>query len=323
MRKIRGLLARWQRTRGMTERVLREDALKHIQHCKTHDRRPSLESLAGALDITTGEAARILHQLVARELIQMKADEFMLTPAGRDYALRIIRAHRLWERYLAEETGFEAHEWHSRAEKFEHKLSQKQANDLSTRLGYPTHDPHGDPIPTATGELHLHGGKPLTDMDVNVPLRIVHIEDEPTVVYVQLVKEGLNPRMIVKILDVSPERVRIYAEGKEIYLTPIVAANITVVPLPEHQKVTFEQCQRLSSLQPGQKGRVLNISAAARGQERRRLMDLGIIPGTIIEAEFNSPMDDPTAYRIRSALIALRREQADLINIVPLQENDP
>jgi Fe2+ transport system protein FeoA len=71
-----------------------------------------------------------------------------------------------------------------------------------------------------------------------------------------------------------------------------------------------------------QKGRVLNVSPAVRGQERRRLMDLGIIPGTIIEAEFQSPMSDPTAYRIRGALIALRREQADLISVVPLEEND-
>ncbi len=49
-------------------------------------------------------------------------------------------------------------------------------------------------------------------------------------------------------------------------------------------------------------------------------MDLGIVPGTTIEAEFNSPAGDPTAYRVRGALIALRREQADQINIIPLEE---
>jgi DtxR family Mn-dependent transcriptional regulator len=322
MHKIRGLLARWRRTRGMVERVLWEDALKHIQHCETHDLRPSLESLAGALDVTTGEAARILNGLVAQELVQMHGDEFWPTSAGRDYALQIIRAHRLWERYLAEETGFAAPEWHSRAEQFEHKLSQEQANDLSTRLGHPPRDPHGDPIPTAKGELAPHGGKPLTAMDINIPLRIIHIEDEPGSVYVHLVKEGLYPGMIVQITEVSPQRVRISADGKEISLPPIVAANISVVPLPESERVTPGQSQRLSRLQLGQKGRVLNISAVTRGQERRRLMDLGIIPGTIIETELHGPLGDPTAYRVRGALIALRREQADLINVVLLQEKD-
>jgi DtxR family transcriptional regulator, Mn-dependent transcriptional regulator len=322
MCKILRLLARWQRTRGMSERVLWEDALKHIQRCETHDHRPSLESLAGALDVSTGEVVRILNRLAAQELVHMQADEFWLTSAGRDYALRIIRAHRLWERYLAEETGFAASEWHPRADQYEHQLSPEQADDLSATLGHPTHDPHGDPIPTATGELRLHGGKPLTAMDLNVSLRIVHIEDEPGAVYVQLVKEGLHPGMIVQIMEISPQRVSICADGKQLFLPPIVAANISVLTLPESQKVTFGQCQRLSGLQPGQKGCVLNVSPAARGPERRRLMDLGIIPGTVVEAELHSPMRDPTAYRVRGALIALRREQADLINVVPLQEND-
>jgi DtxR family transcriptional regulator, Mn-dependent transcriptional regulator len=322
MRKIRRLLARWQRGRGMAERVLWEDALKHIQHCETQDRRPSLESIAGALEITTGEAARILNRLVGQELVQMQAGEFWLTPLGRDYALHIIRAHRLWERYLAEETGFAEREWHTQADQYEHQLSQEQANNLYSALGHPTHDPHGDPIPTAKGELHPHGGKPLTAMQVNTSLRIVHIEDEPDAVYVRLVKEGLHPGMNVRITEISPQRVHICADGKELSLPPIVAANISVVPLPESQRVAFEQSQRLSDLQMSQKGRVLNVSPAVRGQERRRLMDLGIIPGTIIEAELHSPMNDPTAYRVRGALIALRREQADLINVLPLQEND-
>jgi DtxR family transcriptional regulator, Mn-dependent transcriptional regulator len=322
MRKLHRLLTRWRRSLGMGESILWEDALKHIQRCETHDRRPTLESLAGALDVTTGEAVEILNTLAARELIQMQADDFRLTPSGHDYALRIIRAHRLWERYLAEETGFSANEWHLRAEQLEHKLTQEQTNELSAMLGNPTHDPHGDPIPTATGELKPHGGKPLTAMDGTSPLRIVHIEDEPNEVYFQLLKEGLHPGMIVEIREISPQLVRICADGKEISLPPIVAVNITVVPLPESQRVELGQCQRLSNLQSGQKGRVLNISKAARGPELRRLLDLGIISGSIIEAELHSPMGDPTAYRVRGALIALRREQADLINIMLLPEAD-
>jgi DtxR family transcriptional regulator, Mn-dependent transcriptional regulator len=321
MRKIGRLLARWQRGRGMTERVQVEDALKHIQLCEIHERRPSLESLAGALEITTGEAARILERLASQELIEMHADGFRLTPTGREVAVRIIRAHRLWERYLAEETGFAAHEWHSLAHQLEHRISPEQANDLSVTLGHPTHDPHGDPIPTMIGELRPHGGNSLTAMDASIPLRIVHIEDEPADVYARLVKEGLHPGMIVQITDISSKQVRLCADGRELSLPPVVAANISVVALPETASFAVGQC-RLSDLQTGQKGHVLNLSPAARGPERRRFLDLGIIPGTIIEAELHSPMGDPTAYRIRGTLIALRREQADLINVLPLQEKD-
>jgi DtxR family Mn-dependent transcriptional regulator len=316
----RGLLPRWKRAGRMSERVLTEDALKHIHRFETHDLQPTLQSIAGALDISVNQAAHILNDLEARELVQIRAEEFGLTPAGRDYALRIIRAHRLWERYLAEETGFAEAEWHGQAEHYEHFLSEDQANALSQQLGNPTYDPHGDPIPTAAGDLQPHGGKPLTAMEVDVPLRIVHIEDEPDVVYAQLVAEGLHPGMEAWLTEISPQRVRFWAGDDEHVLAPVVAANISVLPLPEPVKVEPSPGERLSSLKPGQEGRVVNISRASRGPERRRLMDLGLVPGTVVAAEFLSPSGDPMAYRIRGALIALRREQADLINILALEE---
>jgi DtxR family Mn-dependent transcriptional regulator len=62
-------------------------------------------------------------------------------------------------------------------------------------------------------------------------------------------------------------------------------------------------------------GRVLDLSPACRGTQRRRLLDLGVVKGTEIEAELSSASGDPIAYRIRGALIGLRREQADWIRI--------
>ena len=69
-------------------------------------------------------------------------------------------------------------------------------------------------------------------------------------------------------------------------------------------------------------GRVLNIARTSRGSERRRFMDLGILPGTVITAEIASPSGDPTAYRIRDALIALRREQAELIRVQRMSDEE-
>jgi DtxR family Mn-dependent transcriptional regulator len=209
------------------------------------------------------------------------------------------------------------------AERQEHSLSPEEADALAMQLGNPSHDPHGDPIPTASGEISPHGSRLLSAVSVNEAVRIVHIEDEPEAVYAQLVAEGLHPGLAVRVMENTPRRVRFWADGDEHVLAPMLAANISVAPLVENQPPPEEACGGLPlhTLKPGQSGRVLNLSHRLRGAERRRMMDLGVLPGTIITAEFASSGQDPVAYNIRGALIALRKEQADSICIEPLVQN--
>jgi DtxR family Mn-dependent transcriptional regulator len=318
-RPERGVFWRWRRARQMTARVLREDALKHIHQCEIHDQRPTVKSLAGALNVSSDEIAALLEQLEAGDLLQVEGDGFYLTPAGREYALQIIRAHRLWERYLADATGFEEAEWHGQADLYEHTISPAEASRLSARLGYPTHDPHGDPIPTADGEVFYTDRVPLSVMEIDKPARIVHLEDEPEAVFAQLVAEGLHVGMVVRVLESSSRRLRFWAGGDEHTLAPLVAANIAVEPLPEEHREQEILGETLTSLNPGESGQVIGITARMRGAERRRLMDLGILPGTVIQAEIASPAGDPMAYRVRGALIALRSTQASQIQISKIQ----
>jgi DtxR family Mn-dependent transcriptional regulator len=306
----------------MSERVLKEDALKYIHKADIRGQQTNLQSVAGTLQISINQVAELVADLENQGLVSLKGGEIQLTPAGRDYALQVIRAHRLWERFLAEETGFDESEWHERAEQVEHLISQDEINALSDQLGNPTHDPHGDPIPTASGELVPHGGQPLTAIPLDQPARIVHIEDEPDAVYDQLVAEGLYPGMEVRVVEISPQRVRFWADGDEHLLAPIVAANISVLPFVYGAGVEGREGEQLSELIPGESGKVVNISPRCRGPERRRMMDLGILPGTIIKVEMTSPSGDPAAYRIRDALIALREEQANMINITRIQETE-
>lgn len=312
-----GLFYRWQRTRRVTERVLREDALKHIHRAEREGHRPTIQSIAGALDISTDDAARLLTHMVDMGLIVSSNGDFELTPAGRESALHIIRAHRLWERYLADETGFSEAEWHAQAEQLEHELAPPDVEALSAQLGYPTHDPHGDPIPTASGDWVAHGGQPLPALEPGTAGRIVHLEDEPEIVYAQLVAEGLHPGMNIIVIDKTDQRVRFWADGDEHVLAPLIAANISVLPVAEKAESAIEPVtgERLWALKPGEKAEVAALSRAARNVERRRLMDLGILPGVEIEAAFTSPGGDPTAYLVRDTLIALRKEQANHICI--------
>lgn len=311
----RGLIWRWHKARQLTQRVHSEDALKHIHKREMKGRHPTVESIAGSLQLSLNETAGLLQKMQSDNLLQIDQGEIRLTPQGRQSALHIIRAHRLWERYLAEETGFAEAEWHEKAEWQEHLLSPTAADNLAVQLGHPTHDPHGDPIPTASGELVTHGGQPLTNFPLDTPGLIVHLEDEPEVVYAQLTAEGLHPGMVIRVTESSPQRVRFWANGDEHLLAPMVATNISVVPLPEEAEAAPTGCERLACLEPGETAEVISLSHACRGTERRRFLDLGILPGTVIRAEIRSPGGDPTAYRIRGALIALRQEQANLINV--------
>ena len=310
----RGLFWSFVRARHATQRVLMEDALKHMFDCESKGRQGSIASLSGVLNVTRNRAAELLGLLEAAELVTLAAGAYELTNEGRRYALRVVRVHRLWESYLSHETGLEPTRWHREAEIREHTLSPAEVEALAARLGDPRYDPHGDPIPTADGEIVSPPGIPLTDLPPGELAEIVHVEDEPEAVFAQLVAEGLYPGMRVRILETTPRRLRFEADAEEHVLAPVLAANLSVVPLPREEEVEgpFE---RLSGLAVGESAEVVSLLPGLRSAERRRMMDLCLPPGTVVAAELRSPAGDPTGYRVRGAVIALRRDQADHIRI--------
>ena len=273
--------------------------------------------MAGALQVPPGRAAELLQELEHRRLVSFERGVLRLQPAGRELALHIVRAHRLWESYLADQTGVAEAEWHPRAERQEHLLSPQQADALAARLGHPTHDPHGDVIPDAQGRLPADPGQPLHAIPADTPVVFTHIEDEPETIYAQLCAAGLRPGMKAFVIEKSADRIRFWADGNEHVLAPVLAGNITAAPLPDFKTQDLIEERFLSQLQPGDQAAVLGLSPACRGAERRRLLDLGFVPGTPVAVEMVSPAGDPTAYRVRGTVIALRREQAGLIRIAP------
>jgi len=310
-----GLYSRWNRNRRGMKRVLIEDALKHIFDCEYKNIFCTTESIAGSLLISTDEAAELLTRLSTMGLLVTNDNGVKLTPDGRSYALRVIRVHRLWERYLADETSVPPTEWHSSAELAEHKLTTAEAELLAAQIGNPHFDPHGDPIPTPSGEIPPKKGHSLLSLNSGEFADITHIEDEPEAVYAQLIAQGLYVGMQVMMIERSNERVRFAADGEEIVLAPLLTNNLTVAPITEEEQRITSPFESLASLMIGEEAKVLSISKAMRGQQRRRLMDLGVVPGTMIRAEMKSASGDPTAYNIRGALVALRQQHANMIFI--------
>lgn len=314
----RGLYWRAQVTRQRTERVLREDALKYIQNSIFEEKHPSLDELAAALELGTSQAEQLLENPQSLKYVKISNDKLSLTPLGQEYALRIIRAHRIYERYLAEETGFDEVEWHTLSHQREHNLSTEDVERLAHQLGNPLHDPHGKPIPTADGEIVYPSGMiSLTKLPLGKRAHIVHLEDEPEAVYAQLVAEDLYVGQEIHMLESSDQRLKFWSDKGEHVLAPFLTDNIKVV---QETGLTIREDVHslpLSTLKPGQEGSVVALSPRIRGAERRRLMDLGLLPGTKVEVEMDAASGNPTAYRIRGAVIALRESQAKLINVQP------
>ena len=311
-----GILPRLARVRRETERVRLEDALKHLHDYERAGRSGTLENLAGRLEISRSAASDLLTRLEERGLAEAGSTGWELTEAGRAYALRILRTHRLWERYLADRTGVPPTLWHVEAERVEHQLTASEAEALAARLGHPRYDPHGDPIPTMEGEIPARAGVPLTRVEAGRAVVVVHLEDEPPEVYARLVRAGLAPGVVVEVGERRGESVRVRLGGEEIRLRTVDAANVAVEPAESGTPVAAGRT--LAEAVRGEEVRVTGIRPGCQGLQRRRLLDLGVVPGTRITPELVSTAGDPVAYRIRGALIALRREQAALIEIEPL-----
>lgn len=310
----KGLYALIKRGKKNSKRVLIEDALKHIYDCETKNVTCSLNSIAGNLSISSDAAANLVAKLNTMNLIEHGSDNLILSSHGRSYALRVIRVHRLFERYLADETSVHEKDWHNIAEEKEHELSDLQVDELAAQLSNPMIDPHGDPIPSASGEIKSLPGIPLTTLKPGEFGIVTHIEDEPGEIYKQLVAENLYRGKQIRMLESNNKRIKFIANDEECVLAPVFAANITVSKIEKHEEIR-EDFKKLSSLKIGEKGIVIGISRKCRGQQRRRLMDFGIVPGTEVGVEMESFGRDPVAYLIRGTTVALRKNQSELIYV--------
>ena len=315
----RGLVARVRRVTSSTGRIRIEDALKHLYTVEYRGRHASVESLAGVLEVSRMVATRTVQRLTELGLAVVRDEMPTLTVDGRDYAMRILRTHRLWERYLADRTGVRPEEWHASAEEAEHRVTSAEADALAARLGHPRYDPHGDPIPTVAGEMPPPAGVALGTVESGAQVVITHLEDEPPELFERIAAIGLSPHLRFTVIGRDPESVRINLRGEELTLPQIVAGNVTVRPLAEGESVDAATAT-LADLKPGESARVIGISARCQGPRRRRLLDLGVVPGTEIVAELESAGGDPMAYRIRGALIALREEQASWVEVERIRD---
>ncbi len=143
-----------------------------------------------------------------------------LTAEGIRQALRLVRRHRLLETFLVERLGYAWDEVHAEAEVLEHAVSDRFIDRLSRLLGEPTHDPHGDPIPTAGGDIPPTPDQPLTMAADGSRFRVHRLHTQDPAALARLDRLGLKPGVVVDRLS-----------GYTTFLTLQIAGSRHRVPL--------------------------------------------------------------------------------------------
>jgi DtxR family Mn-dependent transcriptional regulator len=311
-----GAIALYRRWKINREIERGEDTLKVLFDAQQQNRSAGLRTLMASLHISEKAALRLAERMQTQGLVATRGSDLRLTPEGERLALQLTRAHRLWERYLVTEARMPLDKVHQEAHRREHGMTPQQVDEMEAALGFPLHDPHGDPIPSRQGEIKSEDTTPLTDWQPGVPGRIVHLEDEPPIALAQIVAEGLRLNQVIRILEITPSRLSLTDGENEYRLAPMVAANVFVAPIPVDQK--HSQAISLAALAHKQPAEIIALDEACQGFTRRRFLDLGLTPGTRIFPELKNSFGDPRAYRVRGTLIALREDQASQIWVRPV-----
>ena len=143
-----------------------QDYAKAIWSLARHGDQPvSTSALAQRLRVSPASASAMVKRLEARGLAKHEPYHGVeLTPGGERVALAVLRYHRLLELYLAEALGVPWDRVHEEAEVLEHAISDELSERIAEALGNPTHDPHGDPIPTLDGEIDEAPTRALSEL---------------------------------------------------------------------------------------------------------------------------------------------------------------
>jgi len=179
-----------------------ENHIKSIFHLSTiSEEVVSTNSIAENLNTKASSVTEMLKKLSEKSLIVYKKYHgAQLTELGRKTALNIIRKHRLWEVFLVEKLNFKWDEVHDIAEQLEHIQSEKLTNQLDKFLDFPTHDPHGDPIPNTAGFIKFTPKLKLSDLNIGETGKFIGVKDSSSTFLKYLDKRKISLGCNIKVL---------------------------------------------------------------------------------------------------------------------------
>jgi DtxR family Mn-dependent transcriptional regulator len=182
-----------------------EDYAKAIYVLQRRDPPVSTTALAERLHVTPASASAMVKRLDGLGLVRHEPYRgVVLTAAGERVALEVLRHHRLLELYLAESLGVPWDRVHDEAEVLEHVLSEDLEALIAAKLGNPTHDPHGDPIPTADLKIDEGHGVPLQALEPGSRGVLVRVSDSDPAMLRYLGERGIAVGAELEVVDKQP-----------------------------------------------------------------------------------------------------------------------
>lgn len=180
-----------------------ENYLKTVYHLSDHGvESVNTNAIAESMSTTPASVNDMIKRLSGKKLIgYQKYKGATLLPKGKEIALTIIRKHRLWEVFLVETLKFKWDEVHEIAEQLEHIKSPLLISRLDEFLGYPTIDPHGDPIPDASGHMKQTIKAPLSEVAIEARGLLVSVNNDDSALLRHLDQIGIQLGAKIKVTD--------------------------------------------------------------------------------------------------------------------------
>jgi DtxR family transcriptional regulator, Mn-dependent transcriptional regulator len=213
-----------------------ENYLKAIYHGQAvlpkGARLVSMGQVAAALNVTPGTATTMVKALAESGLAEYEPySGVRLTAAGEKLAALVLRRHRLVELFLVQVMGMSWDEVHEEAEQLEHVVSDRLIERIDRMLGRPTHDPHGDPIPTAEGTIAPGHHDSLLTCPLDTPLRVTRVADQDPAFLRFIESNGLKPGQGIEVesRDAAADSVRLrFADGSTMTIGARAASKVLV-----------------------------------------------------------------------------------------------
>ncbi len=214
-----------------------EDYLKRIYRLQADGPDVATQRLADEIGFSGPSVTNMVKRLHELRLVaHTPYHGVRLTPAGERVALEVIRHHRLLELYLAETLGYGWDQVHEEAERLEHHVSDELEARMDSALGFPTHDPHGDPIPSPSGQMPRISNLRLLDLEPGIAAVVVRVSDRDPEQLRFLGGLGVRPGVTVALIERLPfdGPLRITVDGAEHVIGQPLAMSVNVrTPLQE------------------------------------------------------------------------------------------
>ena len=289
-----------------------------------------LSQLADDLSISPVSANEMCRKLQDHGLLVYRPYKgASLTAEGERRAYYILRRHRLWEVFLVNKLGLDYDQSHDIACQLEHATPELLAGRLDAFLGYPAVNPRGEPIPRADASLAELASLPLDKLSTGQRGHVIRCDvKEATRAFLD--ERGLRPGAPLAVMATAEDSLLVQVGEAHISLARSLAEAVRVeldekgvIAADEMQQSILEEKSEMAKtknnqiplheLKTGQRGVVVHVGG--KGPARRRMMDMGLVPGSEVKVVRVAPLGDPIEFTVKGYSLSLRKSEASNIQV--------